>query len=121
MYEISRLERPHRPVFAPALDIYESDQGLVLKADLPGVSKEGLEISVVENVLKIHGRVTTETPAEAKLVLQEYREGDYYRSFILSDEVDSEEIRAELEAGVLTLTLPKAKRLLPRKIEVEAK
>lgn len=121
MYEISRLETPHRPVFTPDIDIHETDSGLVLTADLPGVSKEGLDVSVVENVLKIHGRVVSETPKGAKLVLQEYREGDYYRSFILSDEVDADSIRAEFEAGVLTLTLPKAKRLLPRKIEVEAK
>jgi HSP20 family molecular chaperone IbpA len=119
MYEVRKLETPSRRVFPPAIDIRETDDGLVLTADLPGVSKDNLEISIDDSILRILGRVEDRVPAGAKYVYQEYHNGDYYRSFILSDEIYTDEIKAELDAGVLTLTLPKAKRSRPRRIEVE--
>lgn len=110
-----------RPVFLPAIDIHETAEGLVLHADLPGVRRESVEISVENNVLQIYGKSSLEVPEGAEFVHQEFRLGDYYRSFILSEDVDTEKISAQLEGGVLTLTLPKLKRSGPRKIEVAAK
>ena len=113
-----RQETP--PVFTPAVDIYETDSGLVLQADLPGVSSENLDVQVESNVLRISARTTQQPPAESALLHQEYVIGDYQRSFILSDEIDRSRIVAELKDGLLTLTLPKSESVIPRKIAVKS-
>jgi HSP20 family molecular chaperone IbpA len=111
-------EEAKRPVCQPNVDIHESELGLVLRADLPGVTKETLDLVVEENILKIFGRSVTTLEDEAQRVHHEFRMGDFYRSFILGDEIDADNIKAELENGVLTLKLPKRK-VRPRRIEVE--
>ena len=110
--------RQNRQVYTPALDIYETAEGLVLEADLPGVQPSHLEIRVQDNVLHLYGKVTWPVTQQAVKLHEEVREEDFYRSFILSDEVDTEQITADLSDGVLTLTLPKAPKAKPRKIEV---
>jgi HSP20 family molecular chaperone IbpA len=105
-------------VYTPALDIHENADGLVLEADLPGVKSEGLEVRVEDNVLHIFGKAAWPIPTDARLLYEELRPGDFYRSFILSDEVDTERIAAEFNHGVLRLKLPKAAKARPRKIEV---
>lgn len=107
-----------RSVCQPAVDIYDTAEGLVLRADLPGVTKESLELVIEDNILKIFARSATDLPAESTPVHHEFRMGDFYRSFILSDEVDTNTIKAELEDGVLTLRLPK-RQTRPRRIELE--
>jgi HSP20 family protein len=107
-----------RHVYTPALDIFETAAGLVLEADLPGVRPEDLEIRVQDNVLHLFGKVTWPLPADGRLLHEEVRPEDFYRSFILSDEVDTEQITADFSDGVLQLTLPKAPKATPRKIEV---
>jgi HSP20 family molecular chaperone IbpA len=109
---------PKRPVCQPHVDIHESETGLVLRADLPGVTKETLELMIEENVLKIFGRSTLTNPPGSQKNHHEFRLGDFYRSFILGDEIDTENIKAELESGVLTLKLPKRK-VRPRRIDVD--
>lgn len=107
---------PERYV-APPVDIFENEDGLTLCADLPGVSRESLEIEVKNDVLTIQGR-----PARLSSGAPVYREFEvpgYFRQFQLSDAVDSNRIRAELKNGVLTLHLPKAEEAKPRKIEVQ--
>lgn len=107
-----------RLVFTPPIDIFETADGLVLQADLPGVSLETLELQVQNNRLILFGRVPATTPDGARLVHQEYREGDFLRSFILSDRVDHEHITARLTNGVLEVLLPHAQQAQPRKIQV---
>jgi HSP20 family molecular chaperone IbpA len=107
-----------RHVYTPVLDIYETENGLVLEADLPGVRPEDLQIRVQDNVLHLYGKVTWPLPAQARLLHEEVRPEDFYRSFILSEEVDTENITADFSDGVLQLTLPKAAKAKPRKIEV---
>lgn len=107
-----------RQVYTPALDIFETAAGLVLEADLPGVQPKNLEIRVQDNVLHLYGKVTWPVTDQAKVLHQEVREEDFYRSFILSDEVDTELITADFSDGVLKLTLPKVPKSKPRKIEV---
>lgn len=107
-----------RLVFTPPIDIYETDDGLVLLADLPGVSLDSLELQVQDNKLTLFGRVKAPVADEAVTRYQEYRVGDYLRSFILSDEVDHEQVSATLNNGVLKVWLPKAKRALARRIQV---
>jgi len=103
----------------PLIDIHEGAEGLILEADLPGANEKTLSIQLEDNVLSLHARVEPSVPDEARLIHEEYRAGDFYRSFILSDEVDRARISAELKNGVLRLTLPKAERAKTRRIEIK--
>ncbi|WP_437230820.1 Hsp20/alpha crystallin family protein [Planctomicrobium sp. SH661] len=112
-------EAPARWVRTPPIDIFETDEGLVLRADLPGVTAEGLELQVQDNRLTLLGRVTAPAPEGARLIHQEYHVGDFLRSFILSDDVDHERISAKLTQGVLEVLLPRTPRSEPRRISVK--
>jgi HSP20 family molecular chaperone IbpA len=112
-------ERQHY-VFTPPIDIFETDEGLVLHADLPGVTIETLELQVQNNKLTLFGRVKSQVPPEARPVHLEYDVGDFLRSFILSDDVDHDRIRAKLNGGVLEIVLPKAPEAEPRFIQVNS-
>jgi HSP20 family protein len=105
-------------VFTPPIDIFETDEGLVLLADLPGVTAETLELQVQDNKLTLFGRVDAQAPESARLMHREYQVGHFLRSFILSDEVDHERISAKLNHGVLEVMLPRIKRGEPRRIQV---
>lgn len=107
-----------RYVFTPPIDIYETPDGLMLRADLPGVSLDTLELQVQNNKLTLFGRAAPAVPDGTTLVHQEYHEGDFLRSFILSDNVDHEHIAAKLNNGVLEVFLPHVPKALPRKIQV---
>ena len=110
--------RPGR-VFIPAVDIFETPQALVLVADMPGVSGDRVTIDLKENVLTIFGQVSP--PSEKQVILaQEYAIGDYYREFQVGELVDQGKIEASVKNGVLTLTLPKAEKATPRRIEVKS-
>ncbi len=110
---------PSPSVHTPPIDIHEGPEGLVLEADLPGVSQSQLTIQLEDNVLSLHARVVAPAPEGARVLHEEYRPGDFYRSFILSDEVERSRISAELKNGVLRLTLPKAERAKTRRIEIK--
>ncbi len=113
-------DRPGAPVVhTPPIDIHEGPEGLVLEADLPGVSEKQLSIQVEDNVLSLRAQVDARPQDGARVLHEEYRPGDYYRSFILSDEVERSRITAELKNGVLRLVLPKAERARTRKIEIQ--
>ena len=105
-------------LFNPPIDIYETPDGLVLYADLPGVDSEGLDLQVQDNRLTLFGRVASTVSESAEMIHQEFQVGDFLRSFILSDEVDHDQIRAKLINGVLRVELPRAPRAKPRRIEV---
>lgn len=105
------------PVYVPAVDIYESEVALVLVADMPGVAPESVSIDVRDNQLSLRGTVVQEE-ANERMHLQEYGIGDYYRQFSLGRAIDQSRIEASMSNGVLTLTLPKADVLKPRKIAV---
>jgi HSP20 family protein len=104
---------------APPIDIFDSPAGLVLRADLPGVSGESLELQVQDSKLTLFGRVQSQLPDDSRLVHQEYHVGDFLRSFILSDDFDHDRITARLTDGVLELVLPRSERATPRKIQVK--
>jgi HSP20 family protein len=120
--EEPKPEEPARErfLFSPPIDIFEIDEGLVLHADLPGVSIKTLELQVQDNKLTLFGRVHPVVPPEARPLHQEYGVGDFLRSFILSEEVDHERITATMNNGVLKVVLPKAPQTKPRRIEVNA-
>lgn len=110
---------PQKWVRTPPIDIFEIEDGLVLRADLPGVSAEALELQVQDNRLTLFGHVDQAVGEEVRLLHQEFHMGDFLRSFILSDDVDHERISAKLTNGVLEVTLPKIPRAQPRRISVE--
>jgi HSP20 family molecular chaperone IbpA len=114
-------DRPEQlPAFTPPIDIHESPEGLTLEADLPGANESQMFIQLEDNVLSLHARIDSPAPEDARLIHEEYRVGDYQRSFILSDEVDRERITAELKHGVLRLFLPKSDRARTRRIEIRS-
>jgi HSP20 family protein len=108
------------PPQTPLIDIHEGPDGLVLEADLPGVSQDNVAIHLEDNVLTLTAKVDAPLAASARTLHEEYRPVDFQRSFILSDEVDREQISADLKNGVLRLTLPKSERAKTRKIEIKA-
>lgn len=114
------VKEPQRLLFTPPIDIFGTDQGLVLRADLPGVCVERLDLQIEDNKLTLFGRVQEDLPEGAQALHQEYQVGDFYRSFILSDEVDYEHISAKMNLGVLEIHLPIIPRAKPRKIHVQA-
>lgn len=101
----------------PPVDIYETQEGLVLMSDLPGVSREDLDVRVDNNVLTFQGKTAHAAPGDA--VYREYELVNFFRQFELSERVDQEKIAAELKHGVLTLRLPKAEKAKPRQIAVK--
>jgi HSP20 family protein len=106
------------PLYVPAVDIYESEDALVLVADMPGVGPEKVAIDIRDNQLSLRGMVALEETKE-RVHLQEYGVGDFYRQFSLGRAIDQSRIEASMRNGVLTLTLPKADTVKPRKINVK--
>lgn len=111
--------RPQK-VYAPAVDILERKDDIVVTADLPGVDEKTLDITLEKNVLTIYGRVEPLNPEKHRLAYSEYGVGDYQRAFTLSDEIDKNKIQATMKNGVLRLVLPKAEAAKTRKILVNA-
>lgn len=106
-------------VFVPQVDIIESEDRILLVADLPGVGQEGLDISLEKNVLTIRGTVTPQSLDGYQLSYSEYELGNYERAFTVSNDIERQGIEAELKDGVLRLTLPKAKHAVMQKIPVK--
>jgi len=101
----------------PHANVLESKDGYVLEAELPGVNKDGLEITVENDILTIVGRrAVVET--RGRELYRESRAFDFRRSFELDPSIDTAKISAKIEQGVLTLQLPKAEAVKPRKIVV---
>jgi HSP20 family protein len=107
-----------RPFVAPDVNIYETDDGYVLQAEMPGVTKEGLEITLEGNALTFVGRRSEET-VPGNPLYRESRGTNYRRVFELDPAIDTAKISAEMRQGMLTLKLPKAERVKPRKIEIK--
>jgi HSP20 family molecular chaperone IbpA len=122
--EVATVEDAERTrtsrVFVPRVDIYETDDAIVMLADLPGVDENSVDISMEKNVLSINGYVESEKPENYTLAFAEYEVGNYERSFTLSDEIDRENIEATVKDGLLRLDLPKAGPAKTRKISVKA-
>jgi len=110
--------RSHEQYITPPVDIFETAEGLVVKADLPGVAKEGLDVRVENHLLTIRGKAAHVAAGEP--VYREYGLVNFFRQFELNERVDASKISADLKHGVLTLNLPKAEEARPRKIEVKA-
>jgi HSP20 family molecular chaperone IbpA len=109
--------RPAR-IFQPVTDIFETDEALTVVMEMPGASKEAVDVSVENGVLTIEGRIDFSKYEGLQPVYTEYNIGNYSRSFRISSKIEQDGIRAELTDGVMTLVLPKAETAKPRKISV---
>jgi len=108
-----------REYLAPPANISGSNDEYLIELDMPGVSKDGLEVTVEGNELTIIGRRSDQTPA-GNPYYRESLDADYCRSFDLGPDVDTGKIRAEMQQGILKLHLPKSERVKPRKIDISA-
>lgn len=108
------------PRFRPNTDVLEREDGFYIFVDMPGVSKEGLSIDLRDNELEVRGKAVYQREENVKVLHVEFGDGEYVRSFTISDGVDREGIRASLKKGLLELFLPKAARFKPRRIEIQA-
>ncbi len=106
-----------RGYLPPQVNIFETKDGYVLEAEMPGVNKDGLEVALEDNELTIVGRRQLDV-GDAEPLYRESRPRDFKRVFELDPAIDTAGISAKIEQGILTLHLPKAERVKPRKIAV---
>ena len=116
--DIIRQEWKEGKLVPPPVDILETDKDILLKANLPGVNKDSVEVKFSDGTLTIYGHVHNEITSETA-ILKEIEDGNFYRVFKVSDSVDVDEIKAKMEDGILLLTLPKHERAKPREIPIE--
>jgi HSP20 family molecular chaperone IbpA len=102
----------------PAVDIFETDEGITLRADMPGVSKDRLNLRIEGTSLLVEGRIGIAPQDQMQPLYADVRSAAYRRSFMLSNEFDASKIDADLKDGVLTVRIPKRPELRPRRIEV---
>ena len=119
--EAARSEREFsEETFAPLSDIYETDDELVLVAEVPGSAREDITVRIDQGVLTVEGDAKYDVPDEdyARTYVS-FCPGQYFRAFALSDEIDREKIIASVADGLLTVRLPKAPEAQSRKIEIK--
>lgn len=105
-------------VFSPLVDIFEDDQALTIVADMPGVHSDNVRIDLQEDILTLTGVPSLSAPDNEEFVLQEFEIGKYFRQFTLSEVIDQANIKANLNNGVLRVTLPKIGPAKPRKVQI---
>jgi HSP20 family protein len=104
--------------YVPYADIYETEEALCVVMEMPGVEKKDLNVALESDALRVDGQIDFSKYEGMEPVYTEYNVGHYTRSFTLSNKIDQERISAQLEDGVLTLTLPKAREAQPRRISI---
>ncbi len=107
------------PSQAPRVDIFEDAEGITLRADMPGVPREQLQVQVDGDTLTLRGPVRIDLAQGMQPFYAELRSGAWERSFTLSRELDSTAIQAGMKDGVLELRIPKAEHAKPRRVEVQ--
>jgi len=108
----------HERTLRPPVDIFEDETGITVQADMPGVSKDRLEVHIDNDTLSIEGRADIAMPEGMEALYADIRSTHYQRNFSLSRELDGDKVDASLKNGVLTLRIPKREQYQPRKIEV---
>lgn len=120
----SRVLRPATDsgqAIVPAVDVTESDNEYLVRAELPGVKKEDLDVSIQDGVLTINAETKYEHDEKdnGRIIRQERRYGKIVRSMRLGDDVDASKVKADYKQGVLSLVLPKHEEVAPKKIDVK--
>ena len=115
-----RYEEGEKGDLVPRMDIRETDESFIIKAEMPGIKKDDIEINIHDGLLTISGESEekSEEKEEGKIVRQERRYGKYVRSMTVGNNIDQENINASYNDGVLELTLPKLAAVEPKKIKV---
>jgi len=107
--------------WAPPVDIFEKDDHLVIRAEIPGVRKEDMDVGIENGVLTLHGERKQETEVKEETAYRMERVyGTFTRSFTLPTTVDSARVRATYKDGVLEVTVPKAESAKPKRVEIKA-
>jgi len=117
---IERTARESNLVLVPPADVYEDADGITLQLDMPGVSRDRLNLQSDKNSLLIEGTAQIDMPQGMAALYADVRSTSYRRSFVLSDELETEKTEANLKDGVLTVHIPKRAEVRPRRIEVRA-
>lgn len=107
-----------RTALRPAIDVFENTDQITLYADMPGVSSEQLNIEINGRLLAIEASATLATPQDMRVAYAEFQAPSYYREFLLSGELDTDAVSAQLKDGVLRLVIPKREHAKPKKIAV---
>ena len=105
--------------YVPNTDIYETEEALTMVMEVPGVEKKDLDINLENDVLRVEGRIDFGKYAGLEPLYTEYNVGHFARAFTLSNKIDQQQISAQLDDGVLKLTLKKAAEAKPRRISIE--
>ncbi len=113
----SEETREKERFLSPAVDIYETEDKLIVLADMPGVDKKDIDVKVDNNILTIKGK--SKEFFRGDLIYKEFDLFNYYRQFELNEEVDQNKIKGELKHGVLTITLPKVEKPKPKQITID--
>lgn len=117
--ERERVERTRSgPTFRPNVDIFERPDELVMLVDLPGCQADQIDVRFEDGELTIQASVEPRQAAGTRYLVREYGVGDFYRTFRVSEQIDSQQMHASYALGVLTLHLPKVQSAQPRKIPV---
>ncbi|HLI13506.1 MAG TPA: Hsp20/alpha crystallin family protein [Alphaproteobacteria bacterium] len=119
--ELAQKEEKTVPAryYVPNTDIYETEEALTVVMEMPGVEKKDVSVKLESGVLRVEGQIDFSKYEGLEPVYAEYNVGHYARAFTLSDKIDQSGISAELQDGVLTLRLKKAKEALPRRIAIK--
>lgn len=108
------------PALAPPADIFEDADGIRILLDMPGVTKDRLTVKADRNELVVEGEASIDMPEGIEAAYAEVRAARYRRSFVLTNELDSDSVEASMKDGVLSIRVPKRAELKPRQIEVQA-
>jgi len=117
MVKKENYEKDER-VLVPLTDIYETADQYTLKLEMPGVTRDKLEITMENDEIEIRGEAETYKPEQMELKYSEFFQYDYYRRFTVNNDIDRQKISATFENGVLTLVLQKHESVKPRKIAI---
>ena len=104
--------------YSPYTDIYETEDAVVVAMEVPGVDKAAIDIRLEKSILTVTGNIDPKRYEDVSPIYSEYNVGNFIRSFTLSTKIDSDAISANVEDGVLTVRLPKAREALSRRIEI---
>jgi len=116
--DVERSEREPSVALIPPADVFEDADGITLQLDMPGVSRDRLNLQTDKNSLVIEGNAQIDMPQGMAALYADVRSTFYRRSFVLSDELETEKTEANLKDGVLTVHIPKRSEVRPRRIEV---
>ena len=118
--EVDKAQEATTPMraYMPTADIFETEGALIVVLEMPGVSKDNIDVNVENGLLTVEGRIDFTKYEGLRPVYSEYNVGPYRRSFRISSQIDQSKISAEMRDGVVTLSLPKAEKAKPRRIEI---